>query len=261
MEIHFDKYQGAGNDFILLDNREGNYTNLTMEQRKSLCNRNMGIGADGLILIVNSTEADFEMRYFNSDGNLSTLCGNGGRCAVAFAHHKKMIGEETRFMAIDGIHRAQLVSSDLVRLEMQEVHSFTSYDAAVVTDTGSPHYVQLVKEAATIDVQNEGAAIRYSEAFAPAGINVNFVEKKTEQHFVIRTYERGVENETLACGTGAVAAALVLHFLGETGGATQVELQAPGGVLNVDFELNQQTYQNVHLQGPATFVFSGTITL
>jgi diaminopimelate epimerase len=232
-----------------------------MEQRKSLCNRNMGIGADGLILIENSTEADFEMRYFNSDGNLSTLCGNGGRCAVAFAHHKKMIGEETRFMAIDGIHRGQLVSSDLVRLEMQEVHSFTSYDAAVVTDTGSPHYVQLVKEAATIDVQKEGAAIRYSEAFAPAGINVNFVEKKTEQHFVIRTYERGVENETLACGTGAVAAALVLHFLGETGGATQVELEAPGGVLNVDFELNQQTYQNVHLQGPATFVFSGTITL
>jgi diaminopimelate epimerase len=261
MEIHFDKYQGAGNDFILLDNRQGNYTNLTMEQRKSLCNRNMGIGADGLILIVNSTEADFEMRYFNSDGNLSTLCGNGGRCAVAFAHHKKMIGEETRFMAIDGIHRAQLVSSDLVRLEMQEVHSFTSYYAGVVTDTGSPHYVQLVKEAATIDVQKEGAAIRYSEAFAPEGINVNFVEKKTEQHFVIRTYERGVENETLACGTGAVAAALVLHFLGETGGATQVELQAPGGVLNVDFELNQQTYQNVHLQGPATFVFSGTITL
>ena len=261
MEIHFDKYQGAGNDFILLDNREGNYTNLTMEQRKSLCNRNMGIGADGLILIVNSTEADFEMRYFNSDGNLSTLCGNGGRCAVAFAHHKKMIGEETRFKAIDGIHRAQLVSSDLVRLEMQEVHSFTTYDTAVVTDTGSPHYVQLVKEAATIDVQKEGAAIRYSEAFAPEGINVNFVEKKTEQHFVIRTYERGVENETLACGTGAVAAALVLHFLGETGGATQVELQTPGGVLNVDFELNQQTYQNVHLQGPATFVFSGTITL
>lgn len=261
MEIHFDKYQGAGNDFILLDNREGNYTNLTMEQRKSLCNRNMGIGADGLILIVNSTEADFEMRYFNSDGNLSTLCGNGGRCAVAFAHHKKMIGEETRFMAIDGIHRAQIVFSDLVRLEMQEVHSFTSYDAAVVIDTGSPHYVQLVKEAATIDVQKEGAAIRYSEAFAPEGINVNFVEKKTEQYFVIRTYERGVENETLACGTGAVAAALVLHFLGETGGATQVELQAPGGVLNVDFELNQQTYQNVHLQGPATFVFSGTITL
>ena len=261
MEIHFDKYQGAGNDFILLDNREGNYTNLTMEQRKSLCNRNMGIGADGLILILNSTEADFEMRYFNSDGNLSTLCGNGGRCAVAFAHHKKMIGEETRFMAIDGIHRAQLVSSDLVRLEMQEVHNFTSYDTAVVIDTGSPHYVQLVKEAATIDVQKEGAAIRYSEAFAPEGINVNFVEKKTEQHFVIRTYERGVENETLACGTGAVAAALVLHFLGETGGATQVELQTPGGVLNVDFELNQQTYQNVHLQGPATFVFSGTITL
>ena len=261
MEIHFDKYQGAGNDFILLDDREGNYTNLTMEQRKSLCNRNMGIGADGLILIVNSTEADFEMRYFNSDGNLSTLCGNGGRCAVAFAHHKKMIGEETRFMAIDGIHRAQLVSSDLVRLEMQEVHSFTSYDAAVVTDTGSPHYVQLVKEAATIDVQKEGAAIRYSKDFAPEGINVNFVEKKSEQRFVIRTYERGVENETLACGTGAVAAALVLHFLGETGGATEVELQASGGVLNVDFQLNQRTYQNVHLQGPATFIFSGTINL
>ena len=261
MEIHFDKYQGAGNDFILLDNREGNYTNLTMEQRKSLCNRNMGIGADGLILIVNSTEADFEMRYFNSDGNLSTLCGNGGRCAVAFAHQRKIIGEETRFKAVDGIHKAQLISSDLVRLEMKAVHSFTTYDAAVVTDTGSPHYVKLVKEAATIDVQKEGAAIRYSKDFAPEGINVNFVEKKSEQRFVIRTYERGVENETLACGTGAVAAALVLHFLGETGGATEVELQASGGVLNVDFQLNQRTYQNVHLQGPATFIFSGTINL
>ena len=261
MEIHFDKYQGAGNDFILLDNREGKFTNLTMEQRKSLCNRYMGIGADGLILLENADDADFEMIYFNSDGNLSTLCGNGGRCAVAFAHQKKVIGEETLFKAIDGFHRAQLVSSEVVRLEMKEVRDFTSYQEAVITNTGSPHYVQLVKEAAIIDIQKEGATIRYSEAFAPEGINVNFVEKKSDQYFVIRTYERGVENETLACGTGAVAAALVLHFLGETGGATQVELQALGGILKVDFEVNQQTYQNIHLQGPATFVFSGTINL
>ena len=261
MEIKFDKYQGAGNDFILLDNREGFFSDLTASQRKALCDRYKGIGADGLILIDHSAEVDFEMRYFNSDGNSSTLCGNGGRCAVAFAYQKKIIGHETLFRAIDGHHKAQIVAPGVVRLEMQEVKSFTSLPEAVITDTGSPHYVKLVDDVSAIDVQKEGAAIRHSEPYAKRGINVNFVQKKSDQHFVIRTYERGVENETLACGTGAVAAALVMHFLQETGGATEVELEALVGVLKVSFEEAQQTYHQIHLQGPATFVFSGTILL
>ena len=158
MEIKFDKYQGAGNDFILLDNREGFFSDLTASQRKALCDRYKGIGADGLILIDHSAEVDFEMRYFNSDGNSSTLCGNGGRCAVAFTYQKKIIGHETLFRAIDGHHKAQIVAPGVVRLEMQEVKSFTSLPEAVITDTGSPHYVKLVDDVSAIDVQKEGAA-------------------------------------------------------------------------------------------------------
>lgn len=261
MEIKFDKYQGAGNDFILIDNREGQYSNLETEQFKYLCNRYTGIGADGIILVEETPDADFEMRYFNADGRQSTLCGNGGRCTVAFAKRNQIIGRETCFKAIDGLHRASLISTDEVRLQMQNVNLISRYGEARVTDTGSPHYVQLVEDTSSVNVKEEGAAIRYSDAFIPDGINVNFLEKQSDSRFLIRTYERGVEDETLACGTGAVASALVMHHLGQTQGLTKIELEAIGGTLIVEFEISQQGYHKIYLQGPATFVFSGIINL
>ena len=261
MNIKFDKYQGAGNDFIIIDNRKGHYSSLSRIELNRLCNRNTGIGADGVILVEDSAEADFEMRYFNSDGNPSSLCGNGGRCSVAFANRYNIIGEHTCFKAIDGLHLAQLLTPSEVRLKMQKVNFFTKYGDAIIIDTGSPHYVKIVKNISEVNVKTEGAAIRYSDEFKSKGINVNFVQKKSGHSFLIRTYERGVEDETLACGTGAVAGALVMHYLGETKGNTKIELQTLGGILKVDFETNNNTYQNIHLEGPANFVFSGTIEL
>ena len=222
MQIKFDKYQGTGNDFIIIDNRNKKYSILNKEQLKFLCNRYTGIGADGIILVQETQDADFEMLYFNSDGNLSSLCGNGGRCSVAFA--KK-------------------------------------YKDSFLVNTGSPHYVKLFGDISSINIKKEGADIRYSDFFMPNGINVNFIEKRNNSHFLIRTYERGVEAETLSCGTGAVAAALVMNHIGETEGITQVQLEALGGNLKVSFDKINTGYQNIYLEGPATFVYSGTINL
>ena len=261
MEIQFDKYQGAGNDFIIMDNRSGKYSSITASQFEKLCNRFKGIGADGVILIESHDSLDFEMRYFNSDGNLSSMCGNGGRCAVAFAFRHNIINAETTFMAVDGVHEANLISENEVRLKMQDVEGLTKIGNAVVVDTGSPHFVLLLDDIQSIDVKKEGAAIRYSEAFKEKGINVNFIEMQSAKTFAIRTYERGVENETLACGTGAVAAALTMHYLGNSKKDTQLVMKARGGDLIIDFELSMQGYKNIYLQGPSTFVFSGTISI
>ncbi len=261
MKISFDKYQGAGNDFIMLDNRSGVYSSLSQLQLKKLCDRNYGIGADGVILVETTTEADFEMLYYNSDGNPSSLCGNGSRCTVAFANRYQIIGTKTTFKAIDGLHEAQLLSPSQVRLHMQDVLQLDLQKEAVVLDTGSPHYVQLVEDLSLMDVKKEGADIRYSDTYAAAGINVNFIEKISHTRFAIRTYERGVENETLACGTGAVAGALAMHHFGETKGVQQVEMITLGGVLKVEFDFHDDQYNKIYLEGPATFVFSGSIFL
>ena len=261
MTIQFDKYQGAGNDFIILDNRDGAYSALTTAQLAFLCDRYKGIGADGFILINSTVTADFEMQYFNSDGKESTLCGNGGRCAVAFSHDKKIIDRTTNFSAIDGLHKATYISPSEVHLEMQEVSLITQVDGGLVTDTGSPHYIRLVSDLQTINVPKEGAAIRYAPEFSPGGLNVNFVSKQDPTHYKIRTYERGVENETLACGTGAVAAAIAMHSSGETEGATEVCLTARGGILTVSFEFTDGHYHKIFLKGPAIHVFSGSIEL
>ena len=261
MKISFDKYQGAGNDFIMLDNRSGVYSSLSQLQLKKLCDRNYGIGADGIILVETTPDADFKMNYFNSDGNPSSLCGNGSRCTVAFANRYQMIGDKTQFKAIDGLHEAQLLSPSQVRLHMQDVNHLDAQKETVVLDTGSPHYVQSVEELSSMDVKKEGAKIRYSETYGAAGINVNFLEKISDTSFAIRTYERGVENETLACGTGAVAGALAMHHLGETGGTKQIEIHTLGGILKVEFNFHDNHYNKIYLEGPATFVFSGSITL
>jgi diaminopimelate epimerase len=261
MTIQFDKYQGAGNDFVILDNRLGNYNGLTTAQIAFICDRHRGIGADGLILINSDSTADFEMQYFNSDGNESTLCGNGGRCAVAFAYGKNIINNTTKFNTIDGFHSAIYENSMQVKLEMKDVTEFSEVGSALVLDTGSPHYIQLVEDVKAVNIQKEGSAIRHSDDFLPGGINVNFVEKEDPTHYKIRTYERGVEGETLACGTGTVAAALAMHYKSESANATELHFKALGGDLTVSFEVSNGDYHFIFLTGPAVFVFSGSIDL
>jgi len=261
MVLSFEKYQAAGNDFVVLDNREGNYSSIPSDQLRFLCDRHKGVGADGVIFINAHPTADFEMIYFNSDGNKSTLCGNGGRCAVAFAFQKNIISTVTTFMASDGIHHAEWLGEGQVRLQMQNVKEIQHKEKAIITNTGSPHYITLAADLATLDVKNEGAAIRYSPPFKKEGINVNFLEHIKDSHFRIRTYERGVEDETLACGTGAVASALAIDQWGNYPKSEQIHLEARGGNLLVDFKKDNTGYHSIFLQGPATFVFSGTLTL
>lgn len=259
MDIQFAKYQGAGNDFILLDNRSGQLPDLNQSQIESLCNRHKGIGADGLIIIHSDTHSDFRMQYFNADGRESSLCGNGGRCAVAFAYHHKIIGRKTSFQAIDGLHTAQYYDPTKIELKMQDVKEIHQLGSDFTLNTGSPHYVKMVKGIDQIQVLQEGAALRYDKRFQPDGLNINFVEKLSPTHYKIRTYERGVEGETLACGTGTVAAALVMHHSGASEKETTLFFDAPGGALTVSFQENEAQYNTIYLTGPAQFVFSGQI--
>lgn len=259
MQIVFQKYQGAGNDFIMLDNRDQLFTKLSTTQIAQLCHRNKGIGADGLILLETSDSADFKMVYYNADGHESSMCGNGGRCAVAFANRLKLIQTKTHFEAIDGLHKAEILSDGSVQLGMNTVSEITSHQDALILNTGSPHYVTLKDSLSEIDMQKEGAKIRYSEAFKEEGINVNFIALTSSGELHIRTYERGVENETLACGTGAVAAAIAVDYWGLPCHKNPVTLKAQGGTLQVDFNKNENRYEAVFLSGPAQFVFSGKI--
>lgn len=257
MQIVFEKYHGAGNDFIIVNNFHTKELSLTKAQVQHLCDRHFGIGADGLICIILHHQADFEMIYYNADGNISSMCGNGGRCAVAFAKkHKLFEGDTSRFKATDGFHTAQFHADGSVTLDMAEVSTIIQKDAGFVVNTGSPHYVRFELDTDDLNVNEQGAAIRYSPSFSKEGINVNFVSQQHAQQFKISTYERGVENETLACGTGAVAAAIVAHQTGRTSDTT-LFMEAKGGVLQVSFEKHVDGYKKVRLTGPATFVFEG----
>lgn len=263
MELSFYKYQGTGNDFVLIDNRwniiSKNDTNLI----ERLCDRKFGIGADGLLLLekADSEEVDFKMVYFNSDGNLSTMCGNGGRCIVAFAHFLEIIEKETVFQAVDGLHKAMISDHDTVSLEMQNVDKICKQDDHVFLDTGSPHHVSFVKNMEAVDVKTQGAAIRHSQVYTEiGGTNVNFVEVLDAQSIKVRTFERGVEDETLSCGTGVTAAALAGHY-NKLLTTSKVEVQTPGGRLSVAFEVSDQGYRNIWLNGPAKQVFHGTIRI
>lgn len=258
MKINFFKYQGAGNDFIILDNRSGEIQ-LTTAQVNFLCDRRFGVGADGLMLVEQAGGYDYRMVYFNADGNESTMCGNGGRCIAAFTHHKGLAGAEQYFVAVDGPHKANILSTDMVSLQMQDVARIETADGATILNTGSPHFVQFVEDVAAIDVYKEGKAIRNREQFQPKGINVNFV-MATGSGLKVRTYERGVEDETLACGTGVTAAAIA-SAAGKTGQMT-IPVEAMGGMLEVSFEKTEdQQVQNIWLKGPAKMVFSGTIEI
>jgi len=260
MTISFFKYQGAGNDFILVDNRQ-KHIFLKTDQIQWLCDRHFGIGADGLILLENTEKADFKMIYFNSDGKESTMCGNGGRCIVAFAKKLGIIPHTTTtFEAIDGLHYAEILSYNLIKLQMQNVTNIEKYGDDFILNTGSPHYVRILENIKKIDVLREGRNIRYSNIFKEKGINVNFVEIINESSIFVRTYERGVEAETLSCGTGVTACALVLAEKSQMP-AGQIDITTPGGQLKVEFEKKQSIYQNIFLIGNADYVFKGEVTV
>jgi len=256
MEHTFYKYQGTGNDFIMVDNRDNSFPKNDTKLVAKLCDRRFGIGADGLILLENDGSTDFRMVYYNSDGNESTMCGNGGRCIVAFAHYLDLIDDEASFTAIDGRHRATINDDATVSLQMKDVHSVTVYENYVYLDTGSPHHVEMVDDLPFMDVKKIGAAIRYSGSYGDKGSNVNFVSPSGTDKFSVRTYERGVEDETLSCGTGVTAVAIAMKVLERTT-SDKVILETPGGQLQVSFKQNGKQFTDIYLTGPAQFVFKG----
>ncbi|MEZ4874546.1 MAG: diaminopimelate epimerase [Flavobacteriaceae bacterium] len=254
MAFEFYKYQGTGNDFVLIDNRLKQFPKEDTKLVAALCDRRFGIGADGLILLESHPTLDFTMVYYNSDGNLSSMCGNGGRCLVMFANFLGLIHHEARFEAVDGIHFAT-INNDLVSLGMSDVEGILVTENHLFLNTGSPHHVQLVEDIENHPVFSEGRSIRH-ELYGAEGANVNFVEQVSHNSFKVRTYERGVEDETLSCGTGVTAVALAMFELGKTI-ATQVAIETPGGVLKVQFEKKDLGYAHIQLIGPAIQVFKG----
>jgi len=260
MKLHFYKYQGTGNDFVLLDNRTEQYAQLSTEQIKFLCDRHFGIGADGLMLLNRSAEHDFGMTYFNSDGQESSMCGNGGRCISSFAQRLGLVESKASFTAIDGLHEAVLGEDGFVRLHMNDVYRIDAHETFFELNTGSPHYVAYTEDLAQLDMKREGFLIRYSPRFKEQGINVNLVQRVNDHQISVRTYERGVEDETLSCGTGVTACALV--HIREKRGDCEVQIQTPGGQLVVQcHNIDGQSFNNIWLCGKASFVFEGTIDL
>lgn len=259
MKVNFYKYQGTGNDFIIIDNRKNNIS-LSEMQINQLCDRRFGIGADGLMLLENHPNLDFNMKYFNANGKESTMCGNGGRCLVAFAKSLSLIDKEADFNAIDGVHKAIVDKNNSISLQMQDVSYVRLVNTNYFLNTGSPHYVTFRDDIKNIDVYNRGREIRYSAEFSPEGTNVNFVEFQDDKLFV-RTYERGVENETLSCGTGVTASAISASIYSDSD-KNSYDIITKGGYLNVSFKKqDSNTFSDVWLTGPATFVFTGEIDI
>ena len=257
MLTNFIKYQATGNDFILIDNRKGEIK-LELNQILRLCNRSWGIGSDGLILIEHDKESDFKMNFFNPDGSQS-LCGNGSRCAVRFAHELGIIADKTTFSAFDGLHEAQILDDNTIRLKMQDVNTVRHMGDGMFVDTGSPHVVNFVINLDAFKVFREGRKIRNSGLFHTSGVNVNFVEVLDMQNIYVRTYERGVENETLSCGTGVTAAAIAAHIKNVV---PPVKVKTRGGNLVVEYKKEETgNFTEVYLTGPAEKVFEGKIKI
>ncbi|UFK97393.1 diaminopimelate epimerase [Kaistella faecalis] len=254
--IEFYKYQGTGNDFVMIDNRDMQFPK-EKELIERLCDRRFGIGGDGLILLENDANTDFRMVYYNSDGNESTMCGNGGRCIVAFAHFLDIFEDRASFEAVDGIHEAE-ISNGIVKLKMIDVSAINKDGADHVLNTGSPHFVQYVEDVKNFKVYAEGNRIRNSATYKTEGINVNFVEETGENEIFVRTYERGVEDETFSCGTGVTASALV--YLKDKSNSS-VNVKVLGGNLKVYAEQHGGAFTNIWLEGPAKQVFKGKINL
>ena len=260
MKFHFYKYQGTGNDFVILDNRTNTYAGISTEQVKNLCTRRFGIGADGLMMLNTKAGYDFEMKYFNSDGREGSLCGNGGRCLVKFAYHMGIHRDRYHFIASDGEHEAEIDDDNTVSLKMNDVNSIRNYNGDFILDTGSPHYVKMVKDIMNYPVVEQGRSIRNTEEFAKEGINVNFVDQKSDHEIIVRTYERGVEDETWSCGTGVTAAALVSYH--NEIGYNDVTVFTKGGKLVVEYDrVTDDSYTNIFLCGPAEKVFEGEVDL
>jgi diaminopimelate epimerase len=257
MKIAFDKYQGTGNDFIVLDNREGLMDGIEADLIGRLCHRKFGIGSDGLMLIQHHRDADFEMVFYNPDGSKS-LCGNGSRCAVAYAKRLNMASGQGRFMTTDGMHAYHILPKGQVAIQMHNVSMPLTINGHPFLDTGSPHLVVAVEDVDAVEVVEEGRKLRNNDKFKHmGGTNVNFVAAMDGDSFGVRTYERGVENETLSCGTGVTAVALVLAASGQS--KSPVVIHTHGGVLEVSFSMNDFGFGDVWLQGSAQHVFSGTI--
>jgi len=265
MSINFYKFQGTGNDFVMVDNRNEDFPKLSQEQIAFICSPKTGVGADGFIKLNPSNTADFEMEYYNSDGNISSMCGNGGRCIVAFAAFLGLIKETCTFDAIDGKHEASILFRKdkifQVKLKMIDVEKIEEKNNKdYFLNTGSPHHVKFVENTDLVDVFKEGRTIR-NEVYGKVGANVNFVT--INKDFIdVRTYERGVEDETLSCGTGVTACAIAsLHHIGKMEKTNTVNIKTKGGNLQVSFDYNNSKFENVFLEGPATFVFHGDIEI
>ncbi|OAB25934.1 diaminopimelate epimerase [Flavobacterium fryxellicola] len=260
MQLEFYKYQGTGNDFVMIDNRTEFFPKENTKRIAQLCDRRFGIGGDGLILLENDVKTDFKMVYYNSDGNQSSMCGNGGRCLVAFAKKLQVIQNETTFIAADGVHHATIEADGLVSLQMIDVDEVKVSSDHVFLNTGSPHHVQLVDDLENYNIKENGARIRYGDLYGKTGSNINFVKQIDANTFSLRTYERGVEDETLSCGTGATAVAIAMNVLGKTA-ATAIDLNVEGGKLVVSFTKKEGQFTQVFLKGPAEFVFKGVIEI
>lgn len=254
-KIHFTKYQATGNDFVMIDNRDGKIS-LSEKQVAAICDRKFGIGADGIILIEKDQSQNFKMTYINPDGTQS-LCGNGCRSAVDFASQLGLVNGHASFLAYDGVHEAARLDNGLIRLAMNDVKEMKrTTDGGYFLNTGSPHYVRFVKDLKNYPVVEEGRQVRYAEEFKPTGANANFVERLTDGTLSVRTYERGVENETLSCGTGVTAVALAASTLGYS---SPVKIRVLGGELAVEFKTTDRgdLFHNIFLIGPARKVFEG----
>ena len=259
MNIPFFKYQGTGNDFILVDNRSKAFSNLSQEEIERICDRRFSIGADGLMMLNQKDGYDFEMKYYNSDGKPGSMCGNGGRCMVRFAYDLGIHKESYHFLASDGQHEAEIeTGSNIVNLKMRDVQGYKEENGHFIVDTGSPHYIKFVKDVMGVDVVKEGSEIRNSEPYAKEGINVNFVQSKGDDEIIVRTYERGVEDETYSCGTGVTASALVCHH--NEVGYNDVTVDTKGGKLVVKYDRSYDNmYTNIWLCGPAEKSFEGKV--
>ena len=260
MTITFNKYQGTGNDFVMIDNRSDFFPKENVQLIAHLCDRRFGIGGDGLILLENDADTDFKMVYYNSDGNQSSMCGNGGRCLVAFAKKLNVIKDSCTFIATDGLHHATIAENGQVSLQMIDVSNIKISPDYVFLNTGSPHHVQMVDDLENYNIKENGAAIRYGALYGKEGSNINFVKQINADTFALRTYERGVEDETLSCGTGATATAIAMNATGKTN-STSIHLNVEGGKLEVSFDKKDNQFTNVFLIGPAEFVFRGEIEI
>ena len=259
MNVKFFKYQGTGNDFVMIDNRKDEFPCNDQQLIATICDRRYGVGADGVITIQNHNTADFLMHYFNADGLIGSFCGNGGRCVVAFAKYLGLIDKQTCFAAFDGLHDAT-ISGNVVSLSMLDVNEIQTYPTHAILDTGSPHHVEFVKDTKNVDVLTQGAMIAHNPTYGDEGTNVNFVEVGNARQIQVRTFERGVENETLSCGTGVTAAALAAFYTGRVRNS-KIEVHTLGGDLTVSFTPNGKGFSDIVLTGPTELIFSGMLEL